>query len=36
MIVITTFTFSISNPIGAGFVLTESDPQHEPLQPLDE
>ena len=26
----------ISNPIGAGFVLTESDPQHEPLQPLDE
>jgi acetyl-CoA carboxylase carboxyltransferase component len=26
----------ISNPTGAGFVLTEGDPQNEPLQPLDE
>ncbi|MGZ4792761.1 MAG: biotin/lipoyl-containing protein, partial [Ilumatobacteraceae bacterium] len=26
----------ISNPTGRGFVLTESDPQDEPLQPLDE
>ncbi len=26
----------ISNPTGKGFVLTESDPQNEPLQPLDE
>ena len=26
----------ISNPTGAGFMLTESDPQNEPLQPLDE
>ncbi|HSB85078.1 MAG TPA: biotin/lipoyl-containing protein, partial [Ilumatobacteraceae bacterium] len=26
----------ISNPAGKGFVLTETDPQDEPLQPLDE